>query len=42
MLKGVWCQIKNGKKSYLDQGWYQGETLITCIGQGFNLTSPFS
>ena len=31
---------KKWKKSYLDQGWYQGETLITCIGQGFNLTSP--
>ncbi len=31
---------KKWKKSYLDKGWYQGETLITCIGQGFNLTSP--
>jgi len=31
---------KKWKKSYLDQGWYQGETLITCIGQGYNLTSP--
>ena len=31
---------KKWKKSNLDQGWYQGETLITCIGQGFNLTSP--
>ena len=31
---------KKWKKSYLDEGWYQGETLITCIGQGFNLTSP--
>ena len=31
---------KKWKKSYLDQGWYQGETLITSIGQGFNLTSP--
>ena len=31
---------KKWKKSYLDQGWYQGKTLITCIGQGFNLTSP--
>src|SRR5210317_290035 len=31
---------KKWKKTYLDQGWYQGETLITCIGQGYNLTSP--
>ena len=31
---------KKWKKSSLDEGWYQGETLITCIGQGFNLTSP--
>ena len=31
---------KKWKKAYLDQGWYLGETLITCIGQGFNLTSP--
>jgi len=31
---------KKWKKSYLEQGWYQGETLITSIGQGFNLTSP--
>ena len=31
---------KKWKKSYLNQGWYQGETLITCIGQGYNLTSP--
>lgn len=31
---------KKWKKAYLDEGWYLGETLITCIGQGFNLTSP--
>jgi len=31
---------KKWKKAYLDQGWYQGETLISCIGQGYNLTSP--
>ena len=31
---------KKWKKAYLDQGWYLGETLITSIGQGFNLTSP--
>ena len=31
---------KKWKKSNLDQGWYQGETLITSIGQGYNLTSP--
>ena len=31
---------KKWKKSHLEQGWYQGETLITSIGQGFNLTSP--
>ena len=31
---------KKWKKTYLDQGWYQGETLISCIGQGYNLTSP--
>ena len=31
---------KKWKKTFLDQGWYQGETLITCIGQGYNLTSP--
>jgi cell division protein FtsI/penicillin-binding protein 2 len=28
------------EKSLLDEGWYLGETLITCIGQGYNLTSP--
>lgn len=31
---------KKWKKSNLEQGWYQGETLITSIGQGYNLTSP--
>ena len=31
---------KKWKKAYLDESWYLGETLITCIGQGFNLTSP--
>ena len=31
---------KKWKKSYLEQGWYQGETLIASIGQGYNLTSP--
>jgi penicillin-binding protein 2 len=31
---------KKWKKSHLEQGWYQGETLITSIGQGYNLTSP--
>ncbi len=31
---------KKWKRAFLDQGWYLGETLITCIGQGFNLTSP--
>ena len=31
---------KKWKKSNIDQGWYQGETLITSIGQGYNLTSP--
>ena len=31
---------KKWKRAYLDQGWFLGETLITCIGQGFNLTSP--
>ena len=31
---------KKWKKTYLEQGWYQGETLITSIGQGYNLTSP--
>lgn len=31
---------KKWKKAYLDESWYLGETLITSIGQGFNLTSP--
>ena len=31
---------KKWKRAFLDQGWYLGETLITCIGQGYNLTSP--
>ena len=31
---------KKWKRAYLDESWYQGETLITCIGQGYNLTSP--
>jgi len=31
---------KKWKKAFLDQGWYTGETLITFIGQGYNLTSP--
>ena len=31
---------KKWKKAFLDQGWYAGETLITFIGQGYNLTSP--
>ena len=31
---------KKWKKTNLEQGWYQGETLITSIGQGYNLTSP--
>ena len=31
---------KNWKKAFLDENWYQGETLITCIGQGYNQTSP--
>ncbi len=31
---------KKWKKSNLEEGWYQGETLITSIGQGYNLTSP--
>lgn len=31
---------KKWKKSNIEQGWYQGETLITSIGQGYNLTSP--
>ena len=28
------------KKAFLEESWYQGETLITCIGQGYNQTSP--
>lgn len=31
---------KKWKKAFLDKSWYQGETLITCIGQGYNQTSP--
>ena len=31
---------KKWKKAFLEQSWYQGETLITSIGQGYNLTSP--
>ncbi len=31
---------KKWKKAFLNQGWYQGETLISCIGQGYNQTSP--
>ena len=31
---------KKWKKAFLEQSWYQGETLITCIGQGYNQTSP--
>ncbi len=31
---------KKWKRAFLDEGWYLGETLITCIGQGYNLTSP--
>ncbi len=31
---------KKWKKAFLDENWYQGETLITCIGQGYNQTSP--
>ena len=31
---------KKWKRAFLDESWYLGETLITCIGQGFNLTSP--
>jgi len=31
---------KKWKRAFLDEGWFMGETLITCIGQGFNLTSP--
>lgn len=31
---------KKWKKAYLEESWYQGETLITCIGQGYNQTSP--
>ncbi len=31
---------KKWKKTYLEESWYQGETLITCIGQGYNQTSP--
>tara|TARA_Y100000996_G_scaffold404276_1_gene378201 strand:- start:3830 stop:5602 length:1773 start_codon:yes stop_codon:yes gene_type:complete len=31
---------KKWKKAFLNENWYLGETLITCIGQGFNLTSP--
>ena len=32
---------KKWKRAFLDESWYLGETLITCIGQGYNLTSPF-
>ncbi len=39
MGKGL-IPSKKWKKAFLDEGWYQGETLITCIGQGFNQTSP--
>ncbi len=31
---------KKWKKAFLNENWYQGETLITCIGQGYNQTSP--
>ena len=31
---------KKWKRAFLDESWYPGETLITCIGQGYNLTSP--
>ncbi len=31
---------KKWKKAFLEENWYQGETLITCIGQGYNQTSP--
>ena len=31
---------KKWKKAFLEESWYQGETLITCIGQGYNQTSP--
>ncbi len=31
---------KKWKKAFLEESWYQGDTLITCIGQGYNQTSP--
>ena len=31
---------KKWKKVFLEQSWFQGETLIACIGQGYNQTSP--
>ena len=31
---------KKWKKSKLNEGWYPGDTLITCIGQGANQVSP--
>lgn len=39
MGKGL-VPSKKWKKAFLDESWYQGETLITCIGQGYNQTSP--
>ncbi len=39
MGKGL-VPSKKWKKAFLDENWYQGETLISCIGQGYNQTSP--
>ena len=39
MGKGL-VPSKKWKRVFLEESWYQGETLITCIGQGYNQTSP--
>ena len=38
--KGI-VPSKKWKKNTLGESWYEGETLISGIGQGFVLTSPF-
>ena len=38
--KGI-VPSKKWKKTTLGESWYAGETLISGIGQGFVLTSPF-
>ena len=40
MKKEVLLLQLNGKKKNYNKKWYQGETAITAIGQGYTQTTP--